>query len=243
MTRFRWVAGVTAAFIMAAAVQAGPMGPVQPQVGRFALEFEAASEMRRTEWSPNVNDKRKAESILYLGRGSYGLTDRVEVYARLGAANLKVKDVSDIGPNGPFTTLGATINGKSKLAWGLGLSGILYDAGTWNLAATANYFSHNGHDAKAPDNNSDYDYWDYNLGLQLQGKFNQFLPYLGVKYSNSRVDYSKVRGAGVTYKDDQERNIGVYGGAAVHFTPQWSAYLEGRFVDETSFGGGIRYLF
>jgi len=203
-------------------------------MGRFGLEFEAASESRKYEQDGTNFSGRKCESVLLLGRGSYGLTDRVEVTARLGAADLE-GHAAGAG--------GQKLSSNYRFAWGAGVGGILYDAGNWNLAAQGNYFSHTGHEI---DNvaSSKIKYWDYNLGLQVQGKFDQFLPYVGVKYSNARADYSNVTvGATNNYKDEAEDNIGVYCGAGVEFAPQWSGYIEGRFVDETSFGGGIRYTF
>lgn len=218
------------------AVYASPMGPVRPAMGRFGLEFEAASESRKMDISGNGTNttNRKVESVLLLGRGTYGLTDRIELTARLGAADLDGRDM---------TAAAVKIGSNYRFAWGIGIGGILYDAGNWNLAAQGNYFAHTGHEPKAPYNTTSgkMKFWDYNIGLQVQGKFDQFLPYVGVKYSSARVDYSNINGE--NYKDEANKNVGVYCGAGVEFAPQWSGYIEGRFVDETSFGGGIRYTF
>jgi len=222
---------------------AGPMGPVRPSVGRFGLQVDVSADSHKTRWSQNAADRRKADSLMVFGQGSFGLTDKVEIYGRLGGANLKIKDSSDIGPNGPFSAIGATIKGTNKLAWGIGIGAVLYDAGTWDFSGTANYLGHNSHDGKEPDGNSEIDYWECNIGAQVQAKYDQFYPYLGVKYSDNAVDYVRVRGNSVTYKDRTHEHIGLYVGTGVDFSPQWSCYVEGRFIDETSGSAGIRFTF
>jgi hypothetical protein len=39
---------------------------------------------------------------------------------------------------------------------------------------------------------------------------------------------------------ESEKNFGLVVGSALDFAPQWSCFFEGRFLDETAFGGGIR---
>ena len=225
------------------AAYAGPMGPVKPTMGRFGLEFEIASDQRDMECSSNAADKSRAENLYFLGRGTYGLTDKVELTVRLGGASMDEVFKADV--NGTE----ATFNGSTEFAWGLGIAGILYDAGTWNIAGNANYLAHSGHDGTITPNvsltasNQDFDYSEWQIGLQVQGKYDQFLPYLGVKYSDATLDYNKYKGRTDRADSESDNNVGVYVGAGFDLTPQWSGYVEGRFVDETSFGGGIRYTF
>jgi hypothetical protein len=218
---------------------AGPMGPVKPSMGRFGLEFEVSADDRDMEWTGNAADKSHAENINYLGRLSYGLTENVEIYGRLGGASFDIVDDVDVNATEQ------TFEGSGEFAWGGGIAGILYDAGTWNIAGNANYLAHSSHTGTitpAGTTNNDIDFSEWNLGLQIQGKYDQFLPYLGVKYSDATIEYNRLGGAAVA-DEESDNNVGVYVGAGIDLAPQWSAYIEGRFVDETSFGGGIRYTF
>lgn len=227
--------------LLATASYAGPMGPVDPTMGRFGLEFELASDRRDMEWSGNVADKSRVENLSYLARGSYGLTDKVEVSVRLGGASMDIVDKVDVGGG-----VEQTFEGSGEFAWGLGIGAVLYDAGTWNIAGQANYLAHGGHTGNilpAGITNNDIDFSEWNIGLQIQGKYDQFLPYLGVKFSDATVDYNKYGGATNVADEEAEDNVGIYVGAGFDLTPQWSGYLEGRFIDETGFGGGIRYTF
>jgi hypothetical protein len=222
------------------AAYASPMGPVKPTMGRFGLEFEVGAGQRDMEREIAANNKMEAENLMFLGRLSYGLTDKVELTVRLGAQDL------DADFTAPTT---GNYDGNSKFAWGVGLSGILYEAGTWNIAGVANYFSSSSHNGRTTGNigattNTEVDYFDWNIGLQIQGKYDQFLPYLGVKYSDAKAEIDRWNNAAITNGDyEAEDNVGIYVGAGFDLTPQWSGYVEGRFIDETSFGGGIRYTF
>lgn len=242
MVKKALVVGIAAAVCVTAA-SAGPMGPVKPTMGRFSLEGEVASERRDMEHTTTPADKMRAEAVDFVGRISYGLTDKVEVTARLGGADLDVVDRADVAAIGGAVANGSTFDGSSQFAWGLGISAILYDAGTWNLAGNANYFSHADHNGNwGAVTNNDLNYSDWNIGVQAQGKWDQFLPYLGVKYSDARIDFDKINGA-ARADAESENVVGVYVGTGFDLTPQWSGYVEGRFIEETSFGGGIRYTF
>ncbi len=226
--------------VAASAALAGPMGPVKPTQGRWGLEFEVSADQRDMEASGNRANKRENDMLNFLGRASYGLTDKVEVSVRLGGADLEIEDKADVN-----TTV-TQYDGKSEFAWGVAIGAILYDAGTWNIGVSGNYLSHSGHAGSGSftggSTANDIDYADWNIGGQLQGKYDQFLPYVGIKYSDARTSYNSVAGAAAA-DDEADDNFGVYIGAGWDLSPQWSGYFEGRFVDETSFGGGVRYTF
>lgn len=212
------------------AAYAGPMGPVRPQMGRWGVEFEASIDNRDMEAENNAANQNEAENLNLLGRLSYGLTDRVEVGARLGVSDLDVDRRA--GTTNNFT-------GSSEFAWGIALGAILYDAGTWNLAGNANYLAHDDHTTGG----TTVDYSEWNIGAQIQGKYDMFYPYLGVKWSDATLEPTNGNALGTTSDFESENNVGVYVGAGWDLTPNWGGYVEGRFIDETSFGGGIRYTF
>lgn len=230
-------AAVVLGAVVATASFASPMGPVKPQMGRWGVEVEGSADERDMESENNQANQNEAQNVNVLGRISYGLTDRFEVSARLGMADLDV----DRTAGAAFTT-GNQFSGGSEFAWGAAVGAILYDAGTWNIAGNGNYLAHNGHNA-ASSSTAELDYSEWNVGAQLQGKWDQFLPYLGVKYSDAALEQNNVNSLGVAGDFESENNVGVYVGAGWDMNPNWSGYLEGRFVDETSFGGGIRYTF
>lgn len=213
--------------IASGSVMAAPVGWINPEMGRFSVSGEVGSVTDRDmEQNNNTSIKGEVESVYYVARIDYGLTDLVEIYGRIGGADLD-------GTGNTFP--GNNLSTSGELAWGAGIQGIIYNAGTWNLAADAQYFAHSDHQQNA--GARQYDWKEWQVGVQVQGQWDQFHPYLGVKYSNLDIDVSN--GADLEAED----NVGVYLGAGFDLAGNWSGYLEGRFIDETAFGGGISYTF
>lgn len=237
----RTLAVVVILALASAAAHAGPMGPIKPKYGRLSVEFEASSDRREMELSTNRQDRSRSENVNYLGRLAYGLTDKVEVSARLGGANLDVVDLADAGNQAE-----QTLNGNNQFSWGLGLSGIIYSPGRWFIGGTANYLAHRDHNGTLEPpaaTGFDVNYAEWNLGLQVQATFDRWQPYVGVKYSDARNEYDQWAGVAMTGRDGSDQHVGLYLGAGLDITPQWSGYLEGRFIEETAFGGGIRFTY
>lgn len=207
-----------AGVLVATSAGAAPIGWINPEAGRVGVGVEVGTVTGR-DLEPTGGTNVEIESIYYVVRGSYGLTDQLEVYARLGGA--------DLDADGGLGDAGA------ELAWGLGAQGILYDAGTWNLAADGTFFAHNDHSFGSREG----DFSEWHLALQAQTQFEQFYPYIGVRYSDATLEI-----AGQQDRDADD-NFGVYVGSGFNVTDQISAYLEGRFIDETAFGAGIAYRF
>ncbi len=226
--------------LLSGTVSASPVGWIHPEQGRFTISGEAGKIVDRDMEQVNSGTRRMYEldSFHAMGRGSYGLTDQLEAYVRLGGA--------DANLDGTTNAAGYTFNSSTDFAWGAGVQGIIYDAGSWNIGGDAQYFGHSSHtgnsnsSATGPGIAVDFDYGEWQVGLQLQGTFDQFYPYVGVKYSDVTLNYSRPGGVADMDADD---NVGVYVGSGFQIAPQWSGYIEGRFVDETAFGGGIGYRF
>ncbi len=235
--------------VFAGSVSAGPMGPVRPAAERIGVEFEVASDERDLTWSGNSADISTVENIAYIGRLSYGVTDRIEIHLRLGSTTLDLTDRPDATNAVP-----AIFNGTRQFTWGGGFGAILVDERGWNLALQANALVHERHtgawSGAVNGTVNDYDYTEWQAGLQVQGRYPEFLflrnavPYLGVKYSDATLDENVYCGQRVTPPaHDADDNFGVYTGIGFDLAPRWTMYLEGRFVDETSVGAGVRFLY
>lgn len=226
MKRFFGVALVGG--ILAGTVSAAPVGWINPQMGKFSVSGEVGKitsrDFKRASGGTTTGEY---ESLYYTGRLAYGLTEQVELYGRLGAADLDAEAGSTVG----------TGSGGSELSWGAGGQGILYDAGSWNLGGDAQYNAHNDHSGYSTTGTRAADYSEWQLGVQVQGQFEEFFPYIGVKYSDATVEVSGLN------DDEADDNVGIYGGAGFNLTPQLSGYVEGQFVDNTMFGAGLRYTF
>lgn len=174
--------------LTATVASAGPMGPIQPRAGRFSLGIEAIGENREMEWDLGTGVITEYTSASILARGDYGFTDRFGMTIRLGISDIEVTD-----PTSPRSTASF----DNTLALGVGLAGIIYDDASWNLGLQGNYFYHGDHALEGVGGTGvlDVRWGDLNVGLQAQGKFDPFLPYVGVKYSDAVAQYDGSIGA------------------------------------------------
>lgn len=211
-------AAMVTGLMVTTAATAAPIGWINPKAGRATVGVEAGTVTSR-DLEPTGGTSVELESIYYGLRGSYGLTDNFEVYARLGGADLDAS--SGLG------------DADGELAWGFGAQGIFYNAGAWNLAADATYFAHNDHSFGS--NEGDFSEW--HGAVQAQTQIEQFYPYVGVRYSDATLEINNQPDR------DADDNVGVYVGSGFNISDSLSAYLEGRFIDETAFGGGLTYRF
>lgn len=227
-----------AAFAMPA--MAVPMGPVKPEDGRIAVSFEGSSERRGMEWLTDPRDRSEVERVLYQAHVTYGFTDKIELGFRAGFADMTFTEIP-----GPFVSGENRYNGGVKAGWGFSYGAILHEYDKWELAGVANFFRHAGHSGDgAIFLTTDYvDYQEWNAGLQYQFRSEKFIPYVGARYSDARMDFDNFRGKTGLGRDTARNNYGLYGGFHMQMRKDFSAFLEGRFLDETAYSGGFRYVF
>ncbi len=222
---------------IATGAAAAPMGPVKPSAGRFSIGLEGDVSARRMEWEGGSSVETDYGSAGIMGRVSYGFTERAEVWGRFGYASLILQD-----PTPPRTT----VEFDNAFAWGVGGGGIAMDQENWNLAIQGNYNSHGDHALQGLSSGSfDATWSDWNIGVQAQGKYDAFMPYIGLRYSDATAEYSGifVAALGGGFDDNAQTNFGIYGGFGYDFSPEFSAYLDGRVIDELGIGGGLKYSF
>jgi len=86
---------------------------------------------------------------------------------------------------------------------------------------------------------------EWQVALIISKKFNYFVPYAGVKYSD--VDASaKAIVSGTTYdlgSTDSESKVGIFVGCSIIPIEQFSIDLEARFIDETAFTARVSFKF
>lgn len=208
---------------------AGPMGPVRPANGKFSVEALGAYDRRELMPLPGAGGECEVINTRPLASLSYGLTDRVELSARLGASLLKLQSPA---------TDGASVKTNTRLAWGGKLAALLMQGRRWSLAAQTDCLVHSGHKNRDRLGATLIDYREWQAGLQLQYRYDLLRPYLGTAYSDCRVRYR--------YGWEGERSrrrVGVYGGTGCDFSTHCSGFIEGRFLDETGAAAGLRYTF
>ena len=183
---------------------------------------------------------------------SYGLLEWLDVYARLGVTIYGAKaNVYLSGVNALSDKIGV----QPAFAWGFGVKGSYPVANNWLVGCDLQYFRSN-HDAKETEYltsgggsvSTTYKstlVQEWQVAPFIAYKIGSFVPYLGARYSDARINLKSPADAGWTdnNKYAAKYNAGVFLGTDYKIGNHWKLNLEGRFVDETAFSAGATYRF
>jgi hypothetical protein len=206
-------------------------------VGGVDLTAEAKKDIKRIE--------RKSNRIML--KASYGLIDQLDVFCKIGMADLAQESKSKGGDK-------EEIEDGYTFCWGLGGNGIFYELPQGvKFGASAQYlsFTHKpkvyftpagGSREKEPVTNPKNKISELQVALYALYPYQLYTFYGGVKYSNVE---SKFEGKLFTlqekYETKSKTNAGLFAGITYNFLPNFSGCLEVRLLDETSFTVGGTY--
>lgn len=239
---------------------AASIGGVETQgKGKIALSMDSEYVFGRDWKAKSVTNLNAGESIddmetdeaWYGGaRLIYGLLDNLDVYARIGASDYKVND--------KHFTSGAEsatdkFNTDTGLAYGIGMKGT-YNINENLLLGCDLQYSRSKHEAR--DNYSavsgtelstkykSFIVQEWHVAPYVGYKAGNFLPYLGVRYSDARLEITEPGNTDFgEFKTEADDNFGVFVGTDYKIGENLSLNVEGRFVDETAMSVGVTYKF
>lgn len=192
----------------------------------------------------------ETEKGYYAGmKAAYGLLDNLDIYVRAGASDYRVK--SQI-----FT--GSTAGDKLKFdtdtdfAYGFGLKGT-YNLNEWLLGCDLQY-RRSKHEAEAKntpvsgaESSTTYKSFviqEWHVAPYIARKLGDFVPYLGVRYSDAKLDIERpASSVWGEIKAEADNNVGVFLGTDYKLGESWKLNLEGRFIDETAMSFAATYKF
>lgn len=185
-------------------------------------------------------------------KASYGVLDNLDIYVKLGTADFKGTAVW----TDPDEEWHDVEKGKNAFAYGFGAKGTYELKDGWLVGADLQYLRHkNKSNGSAFDalNPSDTDSWhgtatfqEWQVAPYIAKKIGNFVPYLGVKYSDLRIKDKGIvddDGEENTWKFKADDNVGVFVGTDYKIAENWKLNIEGRFVDETAMSLGATYKF
>lgn len=181
--------------------------------------------------------------------------DRVDLFATLGATSMFINSNSNV-----FTPLEggrAKIEGNSAFSWSLGARGTIWECGCTSLGAEFQYFRTRPHITRFtladslsvyPTRNTGFKYQEWQVGAGISHRINIFVPYIGIKWSNARLDMGDatfLTGGFPTRLRDLKLNkhFGYAVGVSLIDCEKASLAVEGRFGDEKALhvNGQIRF--
>ena len=212
-----------------------PIGANRWQVGSEVVWFK-----RDLQNQNNRNDRWTLDNgLAALGKVTYGINDKADVYLRLGTTRMD----NLMNDQDGVDTTSYRYQSNFNLTWGLGLKAELYDFGNGlKLGGDAQYQSTPGFSALNSSNNGSSfkidNFYEWHIGMHIYQTFEIFTPYIGVKWSDLRIDR---QGAGGDLESKDV--VSLYVGTDIAIAGAWKGFAEGRFVDETAFSVGANYTF
>lgn len=265
--------GTTILLLFFSVAMAGTIGNPTATVEQGS--FRVGAEIDLTERDIEDDDggeSVEAESNRYIVRGTYGISDQINVYAKLGMADCTLDDLDFEGDN--EVTYGgglkATIYDEDELKIGVVVqlayfsSEDSYEEDTYEEDSYDYYYYHDSYSCSYSED-IELTWWEYEIavGASYEGLEN-FVPYGGIFYSKidgeakskykSKYNYEWEDYYG-TYSDsgsdsgsetsdfEESDSIGIFVGADYAVSEQFNLGAEARLINETSFSFLASYAF
>ena len=241
-----------------AAYAAGSGGPPIPglTIG-FGVDFESGRLMNPTPvvlpavggtiGTGGCHIRHWYRTMLQVG---YGLFDFLEVYVKLGGAGFKFRtDIEDtlgnpVGDAVVHTKMGFAYGGGVKAAYEFKdgpVKGLLVGADAQYLRHRQRYHVMTMDDVGPDSGSGNVTLQEWQIGPFVGYRIMNFLPYVGMKYSQVTLNFS---GGGENNKFKANDHIGGFVGLTYDIIPRkLMLNVEGRFIDETGFNCNVIYKF
>lgn len=235
-------------FVSAAPV-GNPSGPVLLD-GKYPTKFSLEAETvidRELKTAASSGKKVKFYSLFYTGKISLFVNNKVDAYVLIGTQESNVRN---------FVNEHYIINGKTDIAYGAGVSYIIYTTEIWNgigrIGADVKYrqFQPDIDDLKyyhetipVNDDKMIFREWQASLGFSYQYK--KFVPYAGIKYSDlhARIKFRQDNNL-ISETDIRSDNIiGLFAGLDVILNDFITLNMEVREFDEEALNLGMSIRF
>jgi hypothetical protein len=196
---------------------------------------------------PGCDIRHMYRTMLQVG---YGLFDFLEVYVKLGGAGFKFRtDIEDtfgspVGDAVVHTKMGFAYGGGVKAAYEFKdgpAKGLLIGADLQYLRHRQRYHAMLLDDV-GPDSSSGHvTLQEWQIGPFVGYRIMNFLPYVGMKYSNVWLQFS---GGGENNKFKADDHFGGFVGLTYDIIPRkLMLNVEGRFIDETGINCNLIFKF
>lgn len=177
---------------------------------------------------------------------SYGLSDDFDIYLKLGIADLDTAAKFYIDGE---CAADVESKGHSGLAYGFGFKGKHETIDGYLMGVDLQWLRHKnefsekwtiiGWGEETSTSKATIEEW--HIAPYVAKRIENYIPYIGVKYSDLRVKLKDEYGDQVEFEADN--NFGIFLGTDYLIDERWSYNFEARFIDETaiSLGGAYRF--
>ncbi len=193
---------------------------------------------------------------------AYGLMDRINVWAELGAT-VDGRLAGDVKVPG-YGTYQVESTLGSVFSWAFGVKGLIYQRHKkkgFGLAASLRYFRYDdrpadswtvtGGDVSTAGLSTDtkFSYWQADATISAYWKFKRWVPYIGAKYSYAEGSLTgnwNLSGTGRGSVDtdyEPEMQLGFFAGVDFFLGKRWRLNVQGNFYNTTALYFSGSYIF
>jgi hypothetical protein len=206
------------------------MGPMtsQMRVNHWKLGLEYSRAQTSVDLSDFGTDIEDLKTDLYLPRLDYGIYEKMDIYVRLGWAEIEDKGegIEKMG---------------NELAWGLGIKSTIIESEDLNWGGLVQITSTSGSESTL-----ELEIFEIQLAGGFVWKVNESIDLYGGPFLHWISGEMDIRWLGQTFSSDIEEKslLGVYAGIAIWATNKGELHLEyQKTADADALGIGIFYPF
>ncbi|NQT90069.1 MAG: hypothetical protein HQ558_02330 [Candidatus Omnitrophica bacterium] len=213
---------------------------IKDEQGQYGIIAESENDIT---FDRNLKDQASDTQFMFFG-GKLGVLflDRFIAYGVLGGGQAQ--------QTFQFGDLNIKWSSDYDIVWAVGGTAMVYEKqfkelwnGIMRLGFDGRY--RQAHlDVDDPNQAPKYEFDEWQVAFEVTYEIDNFIPYVGVKYSDATGDATATVN-GNSYKIDFENNdkIGIFVGGDYVFQDVASINLEGRFIDETALTAGLTVRF
>ena len=212
------LAALAVILILPATAISGPIGGLADHMGGQLLTTTVYVGLIDRDMELNAEDK-DFESNMLTARVTYGLSDKVDLYATIGKADLQ-------GPGG--------FNGSLENIYGGGVKFLLFEGVNKTritINADARFF-------ETSDGEDDAEYQELSAAVIISKKRGNLTPYGGIKVSNVEIDMDFLGSNKNDGKWEEDDSTGFFAGGDYFVNP--NVYFTGEihvFAENTIYAG------
>jgi hypothetical protein len=200
------------------AAMAGTVGSPTATVEQGSFQVGAEIDLWERDMEVETGDEGEVEGKKILVKGTYGISDKIDVFAKIGMADAKIDDID--------------FESDMDIAYGIGDKVNVYEKGQIKADVDAQIPLCSGDDDTAVGPNVEIDATEFDPAIGGSYEVSEaFNCYGGLMYDMVIEEMSN----GGSVDVDESDPIGIFLGGKYTITPQVKAGLELRLTSETSF--------
>ncbi len=197
---------------------AGTVGSPTATVEQGSFQVGAEIDLWERDMEVETGDEGEVEGKKILVKGTYGISDKIDVFAKIGMADAKIDDID--------------FESDMDIAYGIGDKVNVYEKGQIKADVDAQIPLCSGDDDTAVGPNVEIDATEFDPAIGGSYEVSEaFNCYGGLMYDMVIEEMSN----GGSVDVDESDPIGIFLGGKYTITPQVKAGLELRLTSETSF--------